>query len=431
MNSTARLRWKLAGPAALTVCILAQGPEPLMRWRYFKEVASSPAASGLCDVLLDVEALNGSRPDHADLRLYDAAQREVPFALRVRSAIDTSQSFTAREFDRGIRGGVSQASYDLGEKRLEHNGAEIHTEGNRFRRLVNIEASDDAVQWSTLVVRANLFRFAGEGGNVDEKKVAYPPSRARYLRIRLHPDPQEDEAAPEIISVSIRKTVRIQGERQIFPVRVGGREATRDQGRAASAWALDLGGRIPVEQLVLTLADPSFSRPYRLEIVDDPARPMIVTRGELARRPEFSSQPVQIEFGERFARRLKLTVADDRNAPLSILAAAAGSAARQVIFQPHPDVPAALRLHYGNLQAPAPHYDFAANLALHSPIPAARLSLGPEQPNRSYQPEHKPVSERFPWLIYLLLGLAAAALTAILIKLARTLPKTPPAQPPG
>lgn len=84
--------------------------------------------------VLDLETLDKSRTDHADLRLYDAAGREIPYALRIRREIQTTEAFQAREFDRGTEGVV--------------------------------------------------FRFSSMGRTAEQKGVAYPVSRYRYLRIR-------------------------------------------------------------------------------------------------------------------------------------------------------------------------------------------------------------------------------------------------------
>jgi hypothetical protein len=61
-----------------------------------------PQAGGLLDAVLDVAVLDKSREDHADLRLYDANGREVPYALRILRAVRSSDLFEANEFNRGL-----------------------------------------------------------------------------------------------------------------------------------------------------------------------------------------------------------------------------------------------------------------------------------------------------------------------------------------
>src|SRR5450432_525506 len=96
-----------------------------------------------------------------------------------------------------------------------------------------------------------------------------------------------------------------------------GRDADRMNARPASIWRADLGGRIPIQRVLIMADDGVFSRPFQLEAVDDPAAPVLLASGGLTRRENTGSQ-LAIEFAEQFARRLRLTVTDDRNAPLNI-----------------------------------------------------------------------------------------------------------------
>src|ERR1035441_3420681 len=124
----------------------APTPEPRSAWLYFKEIRAPHPAGGLVDFVLDRETLDQARVNQEDLRLYDSAGREIPYVLRVRRDVATSNAFPAREFNRGVDGGVTQLSLDLGERPEQHNQVEIDTAGNNFRRLVDVGGSADGVQ---------------------------------------------------------------------------------------------------------------------------------------------------------------------------------------------------------------------------------------------------------------------------------------------
>jgi hypothetical protein len=391
----------------------AATPESLTAWPHFKEVATR---GGLSDFNLDREVLDKARADQADLRLYDGAGHEVPYTLRIRRDVDTRSLFTSREFNRAVEGTASVASCDLGADPQQHNEVVISMAGDNFRRLAQVEGSPDGAQWFTLASQAILFRFSSGGRTAEQNSVSYPESRYRYVRVRVDRDPQVDRAAPEIASLGVERAVRAKGETVSFEAGMESREADPFQGRPASIWRLDLGGRIPLQSLAIDVAQRIFSRPFQLEIVDDPASPQPLASGSLARSEEHAAAPVEIDFNEQFARHLKLTVIDDRNPPLDINGVTALSAARQVVFTA---AAGAVRLYYGNPKGIAPHYD----VALRTPpdtVAAAPLTLGPEQANPTYRPEAKPLSERSPWLVYLVLIGACAALAAILVNLAKT-----------
>lgn len=404
----------LGAQAALT-------PEPLGAWLYFKEIRAPHPAAGLADFVLDRETLDQARANQEDLRLYDSAGREVPFVLRVRRDVATTNAFPAREFNRGVDGGVAQMSLDLGERSEPHNQVEIDTAGNNFRRLADVAGSADGAEWSTLASAAILFRFAAGGRSVEQLAVDYPVSRYRYLRIRVARDSETDRTAPEIVGARIRRWVHLTGEMTSTAGDMEPRDADRANGRPASIWRVDLGGRIPLQKVLLNInatGDGVFSRPFRLEAVDDPAAPVLLASGELTRR-ESSAGQLTVEFPERAARRLKLTVIDDRNAPLFIMGLTAEGAARQVVFDGASAAPGVLRLYYGNPRALAPRYDLAARLPAEPGRMSTRLGLGPRRDNPNYRPEPKPFSERAPWLVYLVLAVAGVVLAAILRSLAR------------
>ena len=81
-----------AAATAFSLTLWAQAPrmpEPLTAWPYFKEIRIPGAPTGTLDFVLDREMLDQARADQADVRLYDAAGKEIPYVLRVRRAIET------------------------------------------------------------------------------------------------------------------------------------------------------------------------------------------------------------------------------------------------------------------------------------------------------------------------------------------------------
>jgi hypothetical protein len=412
------------GAGALWTTLWAQAPrspERLSAWQSFREaqvprVQAFPA--GLLDFVLDGEMLDRTRADGTDIRLYNGS-REIPYVFRVRREIDTSKAFPAREFNRSTEGGVTQVSYDLGEQPQQHNQVEIEMSGDNFRRLVDVQGSSDGVQWSTLVSGAIAFRFTARGRTVEQKSVEYPVSRYRYLRIRVDHDAQVDRAAPELKAAEIFRSVKVKGEMVSFRGGLEQRDSDRLYGRPASIWRVDFGARIPLEHVVLTMGSGVFSRPYQLDAIDDPASPTLLASGTLYRSEDQPDTQLTIEFPERFARRVKLTVTDDRNTPLPILEFTAQSAAREVVFGAQSAGEGPIRVFYGNRRAMAPRYDLAARLPAELRPAPVRLTLGPERENPIYRPEPRPFSERSPWLVYVVLGAASLALAAILLSLVR------------
>ena len=409
----------LAGTCLALWSQSAVAPESLTSWPFYKEIPAPSSRSGLADFLLDRQSLDKTRDDQADLRLFDSAGREVPYVLRIRREVETRSLFTSREFNRAVEGGSAAISADLGAQPQEHNEVEIETSGTNFRRLVEVQGSADGARWSTLIEQAILFRFTADGRSVEQRSVTYPVSRYRYVRIRVERDPQVDQSAPTVVSLAVSRSVRVKREIVQFPGSLETRDADRVMARPASVWHVDLGGRVPLQGLIISTTTESFSRPFQLEAIDDPSVPVMLASGELTRRPEAGSVQPEIQSAESFARHLKLTVIDDRNPPLEVDGVTALSAARQVVFEAASAGTGNLRLYYGNQKALAPHYDVSARIPAELADRPARLTLGTERNNTNYRPDPKPLSERSPWLVYGVLGGASILLALILLNLVR------------
>jgi hypothetical protein len=121
-----------------------------------------------------------------------------------------------------------------------------------------------------------------------------------------------------------------------------------------------------------------------------------------------------LRFPEVLSRRLLLTIADGADAPLDVLDPAVLTASRQLVADLGAASVQPLRLYYGNPAAPAPGYDLKAELpeTLDESVPS--FALGPQQLNPAYEVPQAPLSQRAPWLIYVITGAASLALLAIL-----------------
>ncbi len=398
----------------LAASLVAQAPESLTAWKYYQEISSSP---DLEMVMLEppLAVLDGARPDHADLRLYDASGREVPYALRIRREIHESDAFDAAEINRGERGDLAEVTLDLGKAPAAHNQIEVDTAGGGFRRRVTVDGSTDGEGWATLARNVLIFRFSSQGRGVDQQRIEYPQSDYRYLRVRVEADRQIESRAPTIREVTVRRLTRSPGVDAFYAFGPPLREAGRDQGRPASIYRLDLHGRVPLHGLDLQIGQTPFSRPYRLETDVGEGRGAPVDSGTLRSSADSGMSEVKLRFDEQFARYLVLTVIDDRNPPLYIQGGSAVSAARQLFFNGQ-GLALPLELYYGNSEASAPRYDFDSTVPLSPPEGLLPAFPTGHRDNPAYRAPEAPLTERAPWAIYLVLAAASLAILALLRK---------------
>jgi hypothetical protein len=146
----------------------------------------------------------------------------------------------------------------------------------------------------------------------------------------------------------------------------------------------------------------------------DNIAPLPVSAGRIRSREGDPSNVVTLRFPEVLSRRLLLTIADGADAPLDVLDPAVLTASRQLVADLGAASVKPLRLYYGNPAAPAPGYDLKAELpqTLGESVPS--FELGPQQLNPAYEAPQAPLSQRAPWLIYVITAAASLALLAIL-----------------
>lgn len=407
--------------SVITLALSVAAQTSLSLWPYYLEVTPEKSAPGMYDVIVPLAVFDKSGAQLGDLRLFDSTNREIPYAIRVREEIDEVEEFEGSLFNHAQVGSSSEASVDLGEEPEEHNQVEIETLGTNFRRQVSIEGSDNGRDWRMLNNSGLLLSFKSENNAVESNRVSYPASRYRYLRVRVQRDSLIDTEAPRITGVTAMKAVREKGQLASWSVPVPSYELLRNQGAHASAWTIDLGARVPCDRLALEVHDLSFSRPFQVESVDDGQQVRLIASGTLMRHSGDEEKPLVIIFdNEENVRKLRLQITDYSNPTLNITSIQASAPARQLVFELKEPTAQPLRLYFGNASVPAPHYDFETELQSKSSSEPAHSKFGNAIANPEYRPEPRPLTERVPWLIYLVLAISSIALAFILLSLARS-----------
>ena len=242
--------------AALVLVVSVSAQTSFSLWPYYVEVTPQRADGQLYDLIVPLPVTDKARADLADLRLFDSANREVPYAIRVRRDVDERREIPTRLFNYGFAGpATSEVTVDLGKDPGEHNEIDVETNGRNFRRQVVIEGSDTGREWRTLSNDGVLFSFASQNNVADSERVSYPTSRYRYLRVKVSRDPITDRETPQVTSVKVMMAVREKGFLSTWDVPVPPYQLQRNQGAHATVWTLDLGGRVPCDRLSLDIAE--------------------------------------------------------------------------------------------------------------------------------------------------------------------------------
>jgi hypothetical protein len=387
----------------------------------------------LADVILTPEVFANAKSDLSDVRLFDSIGRSIPFALRYLRAHTAQQSVVANSFNRTEpEEGPYQLTLDLLENDIQHNTIRVITTGDNFRRAIEIDGSEDGMTWRR-VADGNLVRFSDGDRKFNIDTFDYPDSRYRFMRVSVTPDPNPvdsdfDKDQFSFEEVSVLREIEVTGERLTTEATVGPRQASRMTGAASSSWIIELGGdNIPCDQIEVDIADKQFVRDIvvQAELPDGPLGQKVFSpifnsyTSTWQRKPGDRQVPMVASFNEVQTRRLRLVVADYRNAPLTIRSVKFSAPARQVVFQLPGQGQPEIRLFVGNSDADMPNYDFARNLPDQLLPPPSRGQLQSLEPNPMFVPPPKPFLERFPSLIYVVLTLIVIALAVLIASLAR------------
>ena len=399
-------------------------PEDLFRWSHRVLLTLPNAPEGAFVQVPLAPALYGqAKPDLSDVRLATDDGRVLPFAV-VEWTGQTEQAVRdGKIFDRRILPDRSeQLSMDLGERPGEHNEIALEVQTRSYGRAVRLEASDDGSRFAELAKGELVYLTIG-GQSIDQRRLGYLTSRSRYLRLTLGPDRVDTTEPPVLRNFEVRYRLERPAQMQRAAVAsVSKREPVRQGGEAASAWTIVLPDRVPVSALYVQVAAQQIERRWQVEVLlDGPSywepRQRLIASGVLRRAADAPEEAIALTFPETQARRLRLTITDARNAPLTLGEVEYGSIKRTLVFQ-RPAAVQTIYAYLGNPEAPPPRYEITL------PADVSKLPegvAGARQENPLYQPPPPPVlpwSERNQWLIDAVTLVGVALLAGLLLSLA-------------
>ena len=134
-------------------------------------------------VVLPERADPGRNHDFPGVRILDAADHPVPYALD--AAPQTTSSATATLEDYGsVEKKYTQFTADFGPSGTLHDQITIHSSLPTYFTHVDIFGSDDRRTWTTLATKALYYRVsANADAGIDT--ISFSPTRYRFLRVRI------------------------------------------------------------------------------------------------------------------------------------------------------------------------------------------------------------------------------------------------------
>ena len=436
----------LAVGLALGLLSVVQADFSLEEWRYTRAVTvpAGVGQEGLVELVLDREVFAGSAQEReaypfavpeapvpspyglADLRLVRGAQQETPYKLEVLRGLEQRSGLPAALLQQQyLPGQYASLTADLSREGILHNEVEVQVRSTNLRRTATVETSADAGSW-TVVAQGEVYDFTVEQRrfSVTSTRIGYPESQARYIRVRV----AETGGAPlELPRITIFRV-------QESPARSASYATTllqRQETDGATFLTLDTGAQgLPHRQVELSIAEGNFFREVTLEASSDGEMWVPLGGGGVISSygtPQFAGRELTVAYRETAHRYLRLRVDNQDSPPLTISGATVTGDLARLVFLAEPETE--YRLYYGSAGARRPSYDLERLFPL---LPAQELPqarLGPETVNPGFRPPEPPLTERYPWLLPMVVTAMAMLLLLLALGLIRQARKVLPPPP--
>jgi uncharacterized protein DUF3999 len=347
---------------------------------------------------------------YPDLRVVDGARSEMPYAIDPQRAAQPPRRVAA--IDTGfVRGRWTQAVFDLGASGALVDALTLDVDEARrptYLVQVAVDASDDRVTWRASSDGDVIYRVAQDGGR-GSRRVTFPPTRSRWLRVRIH-DPH---AAFPIAGASLEPDQSDGVDLARVPLRP---VRSEDAAQHRTVFAFD--APVAFRAAAVTFADGrgTFARHAIVEASDDGTSWDQAGDATIARYPE-GGRAQSFALNERTARHWRVIVEDGNDRPVTQLRAALWTRRHDVVFAAEAN--ASYRILSGNAGASAPAYDLGQRLA-HGTWTAVAGTTALSAPNGSFRDGRTFADRMPPWLLSVALAVVAALLGFVALRTVRT-----------
>jgi len=312
-----------------------------------------------------------------DLRLFDSANREVPYLLVEARPPAYRWSVIGHDILPLVETKTSSGFEVSLAQPLVLDRLRIDGLPPRFLKRATLEGSGDREHWTALAPQATLFDLPDD--QLQQLTIAFPASELRYLRVTW--DDRNSGKVPPPTAVRVREAVP---DAPPVPLRVALDVEKRPSEPGRSRYRLKLpAAHMPITDIEVIAKDANILRRARLTesvLVNDQLMPRALGEATLRRasRAEdaISAADLRVQLAMPDTTLVDLTIEDGNNAPLDLTGVSALLAPLPWIYFESPDgAPIVARL--GDKRAIAPSYDLEANRRNLDKIKTVDASWGP------------------------------------------------------
>lgn len=421
--------------ALLALVILWQAAAPVSRdsrdlqqYSRYKRTITLPAGAGQTCAVIDAQMFPHAAPSLKDIRLYQGTQ-ELPYAITLSEPVQVD-STAARVLNLGRRG--QSIVFDLEMTDRPYTDVDLDLAGQDYLATAIVTGLDSpqsskATQLGEFTLFDLTSQHLSRSSTLHLQESSFP-----YLHIVLTvssaPGAHGFVATPGMVRGA---TIPPSREAQsVYTVAAQTTEITQEGRQSIASFAL--GERIPVEQISFALAPGfkgNFSRDVHIsdrpagtpksssETIDGTILRVHLTQAGREIRQQKLSVPAILGANLQGPATVEVTVDNGDDTPLPITAIQLEMRQRKLCFSASTTQP--VDLFYGDGGLNAPRYDYAR---LFSTVAHANSAeLGPEELNPIYRPRQdtRPLTERYPDLLWIALLAVICVLAVVALHSAR------------
>jgi hypothetical protein len=412
--------WQAAAPAPKT-------PVDLQQYSRYQRTIALRGAGQTCAVI-DAQMFPHAAASLKDVRLFQGTQ-ELPYAITLSEPVQADTA-TARIFNLGMHG--HNVVFDLEMTDRPYTEINLDLAGQNFIASAVVTGLD-ALQPSKETQLGAFTLFDLTSQHLSRSTTLHlQESNFPYLHIVLTVSPAPGDYRFNTTPAMVRgATIPPSREAQsVYTVAAQNKEITQ-HGRQSIA-SFSLGERIPVERIGFVLAPgfkANFSRDVHIsdrpagtaksagETIDGTILRVHLTQAGREIRQQQLSVPAILGANLQGPAIVEVAVENGDDAPLPITAIQLEMRQRELCFSAPTSQP--VTVFYGDAGLDAPQYEYARLFSTATRTNFAQL--GPEELNPNYRvrPDTRPLTERYPDLLWIALLAVICALAVVALHSAR------------
>jgi hypothetical protein len=419
------LFWQIGVPAL-------KSPTDLQQYSHYRRNIVLSGGAGQTCAIIDAEMFPHAAASLKDIRLYQG-ERELPYAITLSESIQ-ADSTAARVLNLGVRG--HSIVFDLEMSDRPYTDVDLDLAGHDYLATATVTGVD-APQSTSATHLGEFTLFDLTSQHLSHSTTLHlQESNFPYLHIVLTASPAPGThgliAAPAMVRGA---TVPPSREAQSLYT-IAAETGTISQQGHQSVAAFSLPERVPIEQVSFVLAPgfkANFSRDVHIsdrqagtpksaaETIDGTIFRVHLTQAGREVRQQQLSVPAILGANLQGPANVEVTIDNGDDMPLPIAAVRLEMRQRKLCFSAPTAQP--VTLFYGDDGLAAPQYDYARLFVAAAHANSAQL--GPEQFNPAYRtrPDTRPLTERYPDILWIALLAVICTLAVIALFSARRIPR--------